>query len=40
MEMSYSAESTVAQIALKENIGDEDVSLRISDDAQADNGNR
>ncbi|MFR2054051.1 MAG: NACHT domain-containing protein [Collinsella sp.] len=35
MEMSYSAESTVAQIALKEKYpGDEDVSLRISDDAQ------
>lgn len=35
MEMSYSAESTVAQISLKEkHTGDEDISLRISDDAQ------
>lgn len=35
MEMSYSTESTVAQITLKEkNPGDEDVSLRIADDAQ------
>ena len=35
MEMSYSAESTVAQISLKEkHPGDEDISLRITDDAQ------
>ena len=35
MEMSYSAESTVAQITLKEKYpGDEDISLRIADDAQ------
>lgn len=35
MEMSYSAESTVAQIALKEKYPeDEDISLRITDDAQ------
>lgn len=35
MEMSYSAESTVAQITLKEkHPGDEDISLRITDDAQ------
>lgn len=35
MEMSYSAESTVAQITLKEKYpGDEDISLRITDDAQ------
>lgn len=35
MEMSYSAESTVARITLKEkHPGEEDISLRISDDAQ------
>lgn len=35
MEMSYSAESTVAQITLKEkHPGEEDISLRITDDAQ------
>lgn len=35
IEMSYSAESTVAQITLKEKYpGDEDISLRITDDAQ------
>lgn len=35
MEMSYSAESTVAQITLKEkHPGDEDISLKITDDAQ------
>ncbi len=34
MEMSYSAESTVAQITLKEkHLGEEDISLRITDDA-------
>lgn len=35
MEMSYSAVSTVAQITLKEkHPGDEDISLKITDDAQ------
>lgn len=35
MEMNYSAESTVAQITLKEKYPeDEDISLRITDDAQ------
>ena len=35
MEMSYSAESTVVQITLKEkHPGEEDISLRITDDAQ------
>lgn len=35
MEMSYSAESTVAQISLKEkHPGDKDISLRITDDAK------